>query len=52
VARDGPQKDLRLVLRRAFDVARRRLQDHARQKRDGKRRVVARRPPVKRPTAA
>ena len=52
VARDGPQKDLRLVLRRAFDVARRRLQDHARQKRDGKRRVVARRPPVTRPTAA
>jgi len=52
VARDGPQKDLRLVLRQAFDVARRRLQDHTRQKRDGKRRVVARRPPVKRRTAA
>ena len=53
VARDGSQKELRLVLRRAFDVARRRLQDHARQRRDVKRRVAgARRPPVKRRPAA
>ena len=52
VARDGPQKDLRLVLRRAFDVARRRLQDHTRQRRDVKRRVTARRPVAKRRRAA
>jgi hypothetical protein len=53
VARDGPQKDLRLVLRRAFDVARRRLQEHARQRRDVKRRVPsARRPVAKRRRAA
>jgi hypothetical protein len=53
VARDGPQKDLRLVLRRAFDVARRRLQERARQRRDVKRRVAApRRPAAKRQTAA
>jgi Sigma 54 modulation protein / S30EA ribosomal protein len=53
VARDGPQKDLRLVLRRAFDVARRRLQDHARQRRDVKRRVASPRgPAAKRQTAA
>ena len=53
VARDGPQKDLQVVLRRAFDVARRRLQDHARQRRDVKRRVAsARRPAAKRRTAA
>jgi sigma 54 modulation/S30EA-like ribosomal protein len=53
VARDGPQKDLRLVLKRAFDVARRRLQDHTRQRRDVKRRVTAARKPVaKRRTAA
>ena len=52
VAQDGPQKDLRLVLRRAFDVARRRLQDHTRQRRDVKRRVTARRPVAKRRRAA
>ena len=53
VARDGPQKDLRLVLRRAFDVARRRLQDHVRQRRDVKRRVASPRgPAAKRRTAA
>ena len=43
VARDGPQKDLRLVLKRAFDVARRRLQDHIRQRRDVKRRLPSQR---------
>jgi hypothetical protein len=53
VARDGPQKDLRLVLRRAFDVARRRLQEHLRQRRDVKRRMATvRRPAAKRRTAA
>jgi hypothetical protein len=53
VARDGPQKDIRLVLRRAFDVARRRLQDHVDQRRDVKRRVATgRRPAAKRRTAA
>jgi len=53
VARDGPQKDLRLVLRRAFDVARRRLQEHARHRRDAKRRVASvRRPAAKRRPAA
>jgi Sigma 54 modulation protein / S30EA ribosomal protein len=53
VARDGPQKDIRLVLRRAFDVARRRLQEHARHRRDAKRRVAAvRRPAAKRRPAA
>lgn len=53
VARDGPQKDLQLVLRRAFDVARRRLQERARQRRDVKRRVASgRRPAAKRRPAA
>ena len=53
VARDGPQKDLQLVLRRAFDVARRRLQEHRRQRRDVKRRVASgRRPVAKRSRAA
>jgi hypothetical protein len=53
VARDGPQKDIRLVLRQAFDVARRRLQEHASQRRDVKRRVaVARRTVARRRTAA
>ena len=53
VARDGPQKDLRLVLKQAFDVARRRLQDHIGQRRDVKRRVIApRRAAVKRRSAA
>lgn len=50
VAREGPEKDLRLVLRRAFDVARRRLQDHVRQRRDVKR--SPRRAGVKPRTAA
>jgi ribosome-associated translation inhibitor RaiA len=53
VTRDGSQKDLKLVLRRAFDVARRRLQDHVGQRRDVKRRVAAqRRPPARRRPAA
>jgi hypothetical protein len=53
VARDGPQKDIRLVLRRAFDVARRRLQEHTRHRRDAKRRVASvRRPAAKRRPAA
>jgi ribosome-associated translation inhibitor RaiA len=39
VARDGSHQDLRVVLRQAFDTARRRLQDHARQRRDVKRRA-------------
>jgi hypothetical protein len=53
VARDGSQKDLKLVLRQAFDVARRRLREHASQRRDVKRRVSAgRRPAAKRRTAA
>jgi hypothetical protein len=53
VARDGPQKDIRLVLKQAFDVARRRLQEHARQRRDVKRRVaVVRRTVARRRTAA
>jgi hypothetical protein len=53
VARDGPQKDLRLVLKQAFDVARRRLQDHIRQRRDVKRRAISpRQPAVKRRSAA
>jgi len=53
VARDGSQKDLKVVLRRAFDVARRRLQEHASQRRDGKRRVAAaRRPAARRRRAA
>jgi ribosome-associated translation inhibitor RaiA len=53
VARDGSQKDLKLVLREAFDVARRRLREHANQRRDVKRRVSAgRRPPARRRTAA
>jgi hypothetical protein len=53
VAREGPEKDLRLVLKRAFDVARRRLQEHLRQRRDVKRRVTPpRRPAVKPRTAA
>lgn len=53
VAREGSEKDLRLVLKRAFDVARRRLQEHLRQRRDVKRRVASpRRAAVKRRTAA
>jgi hypothetical protein len=53
VARDGPQKDMGLVLKRAFDVARRRLQEHIRQRRDVKRRVPSpRRPAVKTKSAA
>ena len=53
VAREGSEKDLRLVLTRAFDVARRRLQEHLRQRRDVKRRVASpRRAAVKRRTAA
>lgn len=53
VARDGPQRDIRLVLRQAFDVARRRLQAHASQRRDVKRRVAAaRRTVARRRTAA
>jgi hypothetical protein len=54
VARVGPQKDFQLVLRRAFDVARRRLQERTRQRRDVKRRVAAgsRRPAAKRRPAA
>ena len=53
VARDGSQKDIRLVLRQAFDVARRRLQEHANQRRDVKRRLAAaRRTAAKRRTAA
>jgi sigma 54 modulation/S30EA-like ribosomal protein len=52
VIRDGPQKDIRLVLRQAFDVARRRLQEHARQRRDVKRRVPAARRTARRRTAA
>jgi sigma 54 modulation/S30EA-like ribosomal protein len=52
VARDGSQKDLKLVLRQAFDVARRRLKEHVNQRRDVKRRVPSRRPPAKRRTAA
>jgi hypothetical protein len=52
VARDGPQKDLRLVLKRAFDVARRRLQDHMRQRRDIKRRVPSPRRPASTPKTA
>jgi hypothetical protein len=53
VARDGSQKDIRLVLRQAFDVARRRLQEHASQRRDVKRRMAAvRRTVTRRRTAA
>lgn len=53
VARDGSQKDIRLVLKQAFDVARRRLQAHASARRDVKRRVAtARRAVAKRRTAA
>ena len=54
VARDGSQKDLKLVLRQAFDVARRRLQEHASQRRDVKRRMAAsvRRPLARRGRAA
>ena len=53
VARDGPQKDLRVVLRQAIDTARRRLQDHTRQRRDVKRRAPsARRSAAKRRPAA
>jgi Sigma 54 modulation protein / S30EA ribosomal protein len=53
VARDGPQKEMGLVLKRAFDVARRRLQEHIRQRRDVKRRVSSpRRPAVKTKSAA
>ena len=53
VARDGSQKDIRLVLRQAFDVARRRLQEHASQRRDVKRRMAAvRRTVIRRRTAA
>ena len=53
VARDGSQKDIRLVLRQAFDVARRRLQEHASQRRDVKRRMSAvRRTITRRRTAA
>ena len=53
VARDGPQKDILLVLKRAFDVARRRLQEHIRQRRDVKRRVPSpRRPALKTKSAA
>ena len=54
VARDGPQKDIRVVLRQAFDVARRRLQEHIDARRDGRRRVAASRraPAAKRKTAA
>lgn len=52
VAREGPQKDLRLVLKRAFDVARRRLQEHIRQRRDVKRQPPARRPAAGRRSAA
>lgn len=53
VARDGPQRDLRLVLKQAFEVARRRLQDHIGQRRDVKRRVVfSRRTAIKGRSAA
>jgi Sigma 54 modulation protein / S30EA ribosomal protein len=53
VARDGSQKDIRLVLRQAFDVARRQLQEHASQRRDVKRRMAAvRRTVTRRRTAA
>jgi len=53
VARDGSQKDIRLVLREAFDVARRLLQEHASQRRDVKRRLpAARRTVARRRTAA
>ena len=53
VARDGSQKDLKLVLRQAFDVARRRLQEHASARRDVKRKVASvRKPAAKRRTAA
>ena len=53
VARDGPQKDLRVVLRQVFDVARRRLREHVRQRRDTKRRTSpARGPAAKRRPAA
>jgi hypothetical protein len=53
VARDGSQKDIRLVLRQAFDVARRRLREHASQRRDVKRRMAAaRRTVTRRRTAA
>jgi hypothetical protein len=53
VARDGSRKDIRLVLRQAFDVARRRLQEHASQRRDVKRRMAAaRRTVTRRRTAA
>jgi Sigma 54 modulation protein / S30EA ribosomal protein len=52
VARAGPQKDLLVVLRRAFDVARRRLQDHMRQRRDVKRRVTSSRRPAAKPRPA
>jgi hypothetical protein len=52
VVRDGSQKDMRLVLREAFDVARRRLQEHIRQRRDVRRRAAAPRRPAKRSRAA
>ena len=53
VARDGSQKAHKLVLKQAFDVARRRLREHANPRRDVKRRVPAgRRPAAKRRTAA
>ena len=53
VEKDGPHRDHKVVLRQAFDVARRRLQDHVQQRRDVKRRVESpRRGAAKRRRAA